>query len=311
MSRVSRALVIAGATLGACSTDPSPPPAPSASASEPPPAASLASQLPPLAPSATPTSSAAPARPASGARRGLWIWELGKNAPAAPRAAELAASWGVHRVFIKGSNGNAGQRWWSNASTENIAEFTRRGIEVWVFGYFYAEDRPDADGRTWGPLAEQVDSILKVALAPGVHGVVVDAEEEFKGRPRDAVTLCKLLRARLGARALAYTSYGWIAPHRSFPFAEFDRHCGDAFLPQIYWAFGWPGDVAGSVERLQREVKALGLRAPLWPVQSNEKDPAAAKLGEFFELTGPDASVFYLHPDGSAQTAKLAELQFR
>lgn len=307
----SRPAVALFAALAACSGDPSPSPSASASTAEDLPSASVA---PTAAPSASVTLSAAASAAApvpSGARRGLWIWELGKNAPPAARSAELAASWGVHRVFLKGSNGNVGPRWWKNASPENIAEFTSRGIEVWVFGYFYAEDSPDAEGRTWGTLSEQVASILKVALAPGVRGVVVDAEQEFKGRPKDAVALCRLLRAKLGERALAYTSYGWIAPNKTFPFAEFDRHCGDAFLPQIYWAFGWPGDVSGSIARLEKEVKALGLRAPLWPVQSNEKDPPTAKLSEFFERTGPDASIFYLHPDGSPQSAKLGELEFR
>ncbi|NUP05650.1 MAG: hypothetical protein HOW73_06275 [Polyangiaceae bacterium] len=259
--------------------------------------------------SAAPSASVVTVPPA--ARRGLWMWEFGKNAPAPERAAELAASWGVHRVFIKGSNGNVGPRWWSNASKENVAAFADRGIEVWVFGYFYAPDRPDADGRTWGSLDEQVDSILKVALAPGVKGVVVDAEEEFKERPEDAMKLCRLLRAKIGERSLAYTSYGWISPHSKFPFKAFDRHCGDAFLPQVYYAFGWPGDVTGSLERLDKDVRALGLKAPIWPVQSNERDPSVEKMTEFFDRTSPDASIFYMHPDGSPQTAKLGKLKFR
>lgn len=243
-------------------------------------------------------------------RRGLWLWEFDRRGPSAERSAELAEAWGVYRVFIKGSNGNAGERWWKNASAENIERFTSRKIEPWVFGYFYAPDVADADGRKWGSLEEQVAAILKVALHPGVRGVVVDAEEEFKGKPQHAEALCKLLRSKLGGRALAYTSYGWLSRQSKFPFKTFDRFCGDAFLPQVYYAFGWPGEVAGSLERLERDVRAFGLTAPVWPVQSNERDPSTPQLRSFFDQAGPDASVFYLHPEGSPQNARLGELTF-
>lgn len=217
---------------------------------------------------------------------------------------------GVGRVFIKGSNGNLGPRWWKNASAENVAEFAKRGIEVWVFGYFYAPDHPDADGRTWGSIKEQSDAMLRVALADGVTGVVVDAEEEFKGDEGAAVALCKTLRGSLKGRPLAYTSYGWLKPNQKFPFKAFDRHCGDAFLPQIYYAFGWPGDVDGSFDRFEKEAAALGLKAPIWPVQSNEKDPSVERMQSFFDRAGPDASIFYMHPEGSPQNAKLSRLRF-
>jgi hypothetical protein len=148
-------------------------------------------------------------------------------------------------------------------------------------------------------------------VTAGVTGLVVDAEEEFKDRPKEAEQLCKLLRARLGDKPLAYTSYGWIKPNKRFPFATFDRHCGDAFLPQVYYAFGWPGGLDASMDRLEREVRELGLRAPMWPIQSNERDPDLALLQRFFDRAGPDASVFYLHPEDTPQSASLARLKFR
>ncbi len=249
--------------------------------------------------------------PTRAARRGLWIWEFGKRAPAPERAAELASEWGVGRVFIKGGNGNERRRWAHNARVEHLEPFLRRGIEVWIFGYFYAPDVADADGRTWGTLEEQVDATLRTVLVPGVKGLVVDAEEEFKDRAADAERLCKLLRARLEGRSLAYTSYGWIRPNRRFPFATFDAHCGDAFLPQVYYAFGWPGGVDESLRRLEEESRALGLRAPMWPIQSNERDPSPNDMNRFFARTGDDASIFYLHPEGTPQTARLAEVAFR
>jgi hypothetical protein len=256
-------------------------------------------------------STSASARPEPRHRRGLWIWEFGKNAPLAPRAAELAQTWGVHRVFIKASNGNLGPRWAKNASPENIAAFSERGIEVWLFGYFYSPDIADADGRTWGSIDEQVKMMLAAAKAPGVTGVIVDAEEEFKDRPAEAKELCVKLRAGLKGKKLGYTTFGWLKPNKKFPYATFDRYCGDVFMPQVYWAFGWPGGIDGSLARLRDDLAAMKLSAPVWEVQSNEKDPSAASLGEFFEKTSPDASIFYFFPEGSPQTKKLGRLRFR
>lgn len=251
------------------------------------------------------SSSAAAAAPSSERRPGLWIWELSKNAPDAERAATICAELGVRRVFIKGNNGSDGARWQKNASRDNLRRFTERGIEVWLFGYFYAPDVPDADGKTWGTLAEQVEAAMRVAGAPEVTGFIVDAEEEFKDRAEEATTLCRSLRARLGGKKLGYTSYGWLSPHKRFPFKAFDRACSDVFLPQVYSTFGWPGGTEGSLTRMRKERDDLGLKAPVWPVQSNERDPAASELTRFFELAGPDASVFYLHPEGSPQNEKL------
>jgi hypothetical protein len=111
--------------------------------------------------------------------------------------------------------------------------------------------------------------------------------------------------------ALAYTSFGWLSAHPGFPFEAFDAHCGDAFLPQVYYAFGWPGGVEGSLARVHDEVQRRGLRAPVWPIQSNERDPELDRLQRFFDLAGPDASVFYLHPEGTPQTAKLGLLRWK
>ncbi|MBL9023341.1 MAG: hypothetical protein JNL21_14170 [Myxococcales bacterium] len=258
---------------------------------------------------AAPSASASPADPRPRSKRGLWIWEFGKRAPSAERAAELAASWNVGRVFIKGGNGNEQRRWAANAASANLEPFFSRGIEVWIFGYFYAPDVADADGRTWGSLEDQVEATLRT-VTDRVSGFVVDAEQEFKDRPKEAERLCKLLRARLGKRSLAYTTYGWIRPNRDFPYATFDRHCGDAFLPQVYYAFGWPGGLEASLDRMERDIADLGLTAPVWPIQSNERDPSVADLQRFFDRAGPNASIFHFFPEASAQTARLAQIRF-
>jgi hypothetical protein len=242
---------------------------------------------------------------------GLWIWDFEKNAPTPERAAILAVKRGIKRVFIKSGNGAEPTRWARNFHPRNLEPFLTRGIEVWGFGYFYPGNSPDADGRRWGTLEAQAETTARITLQTGVTGLVVDAEIEFENKRAEAAELCRLLRARLGPLKLAYTTFGWLSLHPNFPFEELEAGCGDAFLPQVYWAFGWPGGVRDSLARLDRDVKKRGLRAPLWPVQSNERDPAVADLNEFFRLAGPNASVFYLHPEDSPQTQKLGAVHFR
>jgi hypothetical protein len=243
-------------------------------------------------------------------RPGLWIWDFEKNAPSPERAAILAVKRGVKRVFIKSGNGAEPTRWARNFHPRNLEPFLARGIEVWGFGYFYPGNIPDEDGHRWGTLEAQADTTARITMQAGVTGLVVDAEIEFENKRAEATELCRLLRARLGKRKLAYTTFGWLSLHPNFPFEELEAGCGDAFLPQVYWAFGWPGGVRDSLARLNRDVAKRGLKAPLWPVQSNEKDPAIADVNEFFRLAGPNASLFYLHPEDSPQTQKLGAVHF-
>ncbi len=244
-------------------------------------------------------------------RRGVWLWEFGKRGPSAERSAEILEHAGVQRVFIKGPNGPSSPRWKENAKIENLRLFTQRKMEVWIFGYVYGEGVADQDGKTWGTIAEQVKALVEVAKNDEVTGVIVDAEEEFKVKDDQAVALCKGLRAALPAKQIGYTTFGWLKPNKKFPYKAFDRHCGDVFMPQVYWAFGWPGGVRESLARMEADVKELGLTAPLWPIQSNEKNPSVEDLELFFELAGPNASVFYLHKEDTPQTERLGKLTFR
>ena len=201
------------------------------------------------------------------------------------------------------------RRWPDNASPANIEAFTKRGIEVWVFGYFYPDKFIDPDGIAWGTL-EQEAAMSLATVGDGVAGLVVDAEAEFYDRGADATRLCKMLRAKIGAKKLAYTSFGWLSAQPRFPFKEFDRACGDAFLPQVYWEAGWPGGVTGSLAKMRKDCDTLGLTAPVWPIQSNERNPSSDNLQKFFEDAGPDASLFYLHPDGTKENEAMARLKF-
>lgn len=213
------------------------------------------------------------------------------------------------RVFIKSGNGNGRGRWARNFRAENRAPFTRRGIEVWAFAYVYGEGVADADGRTWGTIDEQVAAIADATKGDDVAGLVVDAEIEVDGRPEDVKRICAGLRARLPQRQkLAYTTFGWIQKFAKFPFEELDRGCGDAFLPQVYFAHGWPGGAKESLARMRAGIAARGLRAPVWPVQTNMPNPDVATMTAFFDMAGDDASVFFLHTEDTEQTRRLAKL---
>lgn len=215
-------------------------------------------------------------------------------------------------MFIKSGNGNGRERWRRNFRPENRAPFRARGIEVWAFAYVYGEGVADADGRTWGSIDEQVDAVANASMGDDVTGLVVDAEIELDGRPEDAKRICAGLRARLApSQKLAYTTFGWIQKFARFPFEELDSGCGDAFLPQVYFAHGWPGGAPASLKRLREAIHARKLRAPVWPVQTNMPNPQPRTMAEFFSLAGDDASVFFLHVEDTDQTRRLSALDFR
>jgi len=313
---------VLGLATSACTRDPAPGDDAETAAAQGSSTALASASAPPSSPpsSSSPAAVAAPllsdvatsAAPTTEVARGLWIWELGVNGPPAERAAELAATWGVRRVFLKSGNGATRGRWARNFSAQNRAPFVRRGIEVWAFAYVYGEGVADADGRTWGSVDAQIAAVSETLAGDDVAGLVVDAEMELVGRPDDARRFCAGFRARLGAgQKLAYTSFGWIQRWKDFPFEELDRGCGDAFLPQVYFAHGWPGGAEASLGRMREGIAARGLRAPVWPVQTNMPNPTPATLASFFALAGPDASVFFLHGEDTEQTRRLGAIDWR
>lgn len=260
---------------------------------------------------AQPANSAVPTGSSSLHRHGMWVWEFDQRAPSAEQTAKEFEAWGVKRVFIKSGNGNESNRWSKNARADSLKQFVQRGIEVWTFAYFYPDNQPDSKGTHWGTLDDQISVVLKNSLGEGVSGLVVDAEAEFEGRPTEARHLCTQLRQKMPAtKKLAYTSFGWLSRHTRFPYREMDESCSDAFLPQVYWAFGWPGGLRESLERLSIDVKKLGLKAPVWPIASNEPDPPVEQLTQFLLLAGPNASVFHTFPSNSSQHTHLSLIQW-
>ena len=122
--------------------------------------------------------------------------------------------------------------------------------------------------------------------------------------------LCEGIRAAVPGVWLAYTSFGWVGYHPTFPFHAFDRYCGDAFFPQVYWSDRGVSWSSGHAEAVQM-LEAARLHAPVWIVQSNDDTPqgappATADLNAFFDLTPPYSSLWEF--PSSASPAKLPQL---
>lgn len=221
------------------------------------------------------------------ARKGLWIWYFAYTGYDAATLADRAAADGIGYVLIKsGQDANFFTHRYDAAS---VREFTSRGVRVLAWAYITPAD-----------VSGSVAALARAAAIPGTSGLIVDVEAEWEGEPgahdEAARALCQGVRAAIPGVFLGYTSFGWVANHPTMPFAAFDRDCGDAFLPQIYWndaGFDWQTGWARARDMLAR----AGLRAPIWPIQSNDPSPSGdrpgtADLEAFFGAAGPRATLY-------------------
>jgi hypothetical protein len=268
--------------LGACGSqadDASPRPTPAADAS--PPEPSDASDA-----SAESNDTGAPLgfHPAS---KGIWIWYFDYVGMTAAQAADKAKSAGIGYVLIK--SGQDGMFWTTRYTAAAVKEFTSRGILVLAWPYLTPAD-----------VQGDIATAVQAAAVPGTSGVVLDVEVEWEGNhAAEAQALCDGIRAKAPGIWLGYTSFGWAALHATFPFAAFDKHCGDGAFPQVYYSdrgVAWDG-TKGLADALA-QYKAAGLTAPVWPIQSNDDvakttaGPTVAELNGFFDAAGPTSSLW-------------------
>ena len=112
---------------------------------------------------------------------------------------------------------------------------------------------------------------------------------------------------------LGYTSFGWVGYHTGFPFKTFDTYCGDSAWPQVYSsdrgvAWDGPSGLSQAISMYQ----AAGLKAPFWPINSNDDvyqttaGPTTAELNGFFAKAGPYSSLWEFPAAGL--TTKLNQL---
>ena len=230
--------------------------------------------------------------------KGLWIWYFAYTGMTAAQAAQRAHEIGVSHALIK--SGQDANFWSTRYTAAALAEFTSRGIHVFAWPYVTPND-----------IAGSIDAAAQAARVPGTDGLVLDVEAEFEGaHAAAALQLCDGIRAKVPGVFLGYTSFGWVGYHGSFPFDTFDRHCGDAFFPQVYWSdrgVTWTHGYDQAVQMIQ----AAGLKAPVWIIQSNDDTPARASpstadLNSFFDKAGVYSSLWEFPSSGAP--GKLPQL---
>jgi hypothetical protein len=227
----------------------------------------------------------------------------------AAEAAAKAQADGVGYVVIK--SGQDGNFWTSRYTPAAVKEFTSRGIRVLAWPYV-----TPAGGA--GAIAAAVEA----AQVPGTDGLVLDVEIEWEqggDHSADAKALCEGIRAKVPKVWLGYTSFGWVGYHTSFPFTAFDTYCGDSAWPQVYYSdrgVSWDGP--SGLSQAISMYNAAGLKAPFWPIQSNDdvfktsSGPTTADLNAFFAKAGPYSSLWEFPAAGlSTKLTQLAALNWK
>lgn len=237
--------------------------------------------------------------------KGLWIWHFDYVGMTPQAAATRAKALGVAYVLIK--SGQDAKFWTTRFNAAIVSEFTSRGIRVLAWPYVTPTN-----------VSASIDAAAEAARVPGCDGLVLDVEVEWEtggktANSAKAAQLCQGIRSKVPGVWLGYTSFGWIGYHSAFPFAAFDEHCGDAAFPQVYFSdrgVAWNGP-HGLSEALA-QYKAAGLKAPLWPITSNDdvagtnQGPSTVALNGFLAAAGPYTSLWTL-PD-KARPEKLQQL---
>lgn len=150
---------------------------------------------------------------------GMWIWELA-TCGGAEACAKKAQEVGLSHVLIK--SGDRASRWANQWNRDTLDAFERRGIAVYAWAYLYGDDPiGEANAALW-------------ALSVGGAGFVIDAEQEYKGKPDQARTFMEHLRQHAPGAFVAYAPYAIIDYHSTLPYVEFGEGC-DAVLPQVYF----------------------------------------------------------------------------
>ena len=235
--------------------------------------------------------------------KGLWIWYFDYVGMTAAQAADKAKAAGVGYVLIKSSQD--GNFWSTRYTAAAVAEFTSRGMRVLAWPYI-----TPAGG------AGAITAAVQAANVPGTSGLVVDVEIEWEqggDHSADAKALCEGIRNKAPGIWLGYTSFGWVGYHTGFPFKSFDTYCGDSAWPQVYYSdrgVTWNG--SSGLSQAVSMYKAAGLKAPFWPIQSNDDvynttaGPTTADLNGFFGQAGPYSSLWEFPASGL--TTKLNQL---
>jgi hypothetical protein len=186
-----------------------------------------------------------------------------------------------------------------------VHEFTSRGILVFAWPYVTPRD-----------ISGSIAAATRAAQTPGTSGVILDVEIEFEGSyASQAQQLCQGIRSQTPGVFLGYTSFGWVGYHGTFPYSTFDRYCGDAFMPQVYWSDRGIGWSAGYTQAADM-IRSAGLHAPVWMVESNDNTPSGSApsttdLNAFYDRAGAFTSMWeWPAASDTTKTAQLSQLHW-
>lgn len=194
---------------------------------------------------------------------GMWVWYV-KSDPQS-LVGRLEAS-GARTVFIKAADGT---RRWGQFSPQLVSYLYQRGIHVCAWQYVYGDK----------PLSEARAAAAQVAYS-GVNCLVIDAEEEYKHKARQASLYLSELRKLTPKRMrLGFTSFPYVNLHSALPYKVFLGPGGaDANLPQMYWH-----EMNRSPSRVVRETYEQNRRLgrPVYPIGQTYGNPPLYQLSRF------------------------------
>jgi hypothetical protein len=169
--------------------------------------------------------------------KGVFLWQLSKVDKPSVLAAN-AKKYGVDWVTIKITDGNAP---FNKGLVENaISEFQKNNIKVTGWSYVYGYD----------PKGEAT-AIEKYIKQYGFSEIILDVEDQYKGKPTQASILMKQLKSSMPNIPVAICSYRFPSLHQELPWAKFSL-C-DAVMPQVYWTKS--NDSAGQLLQCYNEYK--------------------------------------------------------
>ena len=154
---------------------------------------------------------------------GMWIWIASKSHRGSASAiARRAKASGIETIFLKSGDGT---KMWSQFSRRFVAALKRRGLKVCAWQYVYGR-RPAAEAR-----------VSARAVKNGADCFIIDAESEYEGRYRSALTYVRRLRAAVSENyPIGLAAFPYVHYHPSFPYSVFMGPGGAQFnLPQMYW----------------------------------------------------------------------------
>jgi len=158
--------------------------------------------------------------------KGMYIWNVRNTEGGNPGTiARLAVEAGLSHVLVKIADGTGTLNVRDGIDQARFVIDALRGVGVTVWGWQYVYGHNPAG---------EADIAIRRCLELSVDGFVVNAEVEYKHRPRQAAAYMSRLRNGVGGLPIGLSTYRFPSFHREFPFNQFLELC-DVNMPQVYW----------------------------------------------------------------------------